>query len=371
MSVTKQELLSLKEENLKLKENFKKFMKNQERNKEFIVKEKVRNFMEEQETLIDNLNRKIDNFIVKKDASQHQKTVGGAVSQKRRKSDNFLLENENKAFKRPRIEPEIVKNNLENLINNPGLQHLAENIFSNLNYQDTTACQLINQSSEVIINNPRFWLKKFIQKGMSKKNQNDWLKAIQLTKNTAFAKSICMYLKRSFCLAKISDVPCYVNEDIIEKSSELINELGPLFGPSGPSSFFKEYANVEEEPKYQKYEKYIPGCIQICAAIGLNNYRALRNDLLYRKRLMQKAAEHGHLGVIKALAPLLENPNASSDEDKWTPIYIASRSGHLEIIKFLVPLANNLTSTAIDQAKYIATLYHHDQVLKYLSDLPV
>ena len=67
----------------------------------------------------------------------------------------------------------------------------------------------------------------------------------------------------------------------------------------------------------------------------------------------------------------IENPNTSPDEDKWTPIYNASRNGHLEIIKFLVPLllADNPTSTAIDLAKNIA--YHHDQVLKYLSDLPV
>ena len=60
MSATKQELLSLKEENLKLKENFRKFLKKHESNKKYITKEKVKEFMEDQETLIDNLNQKID-----------------------------------------------------------------------------------------------------------------------------------------------------------------------------------------------------------------------------------------------------------------------------------------------------------------------
>ena len=33
----------------------------------------------------------------------------------------------------------------EKFITNPGLQHLAENIFVNLNYQDLKTCLLINK----------------------------------------------------------------------------------------------------------------------------------------------------------------------------------------------------------------------------------
>ena len=177
---------------------------------------------------IDNLNQTIDNFIYKKDESQHHKPTKGTVSQKRRRSDICPLENEeneNKACRRRRFEPAIVKNSLENFLNNPGLQHLAGNIFSYLNFQDLLSCQLINRSSEVIINNPRFWLKKFMQKGMSNENKNDWLKAIQLTKTTDLANNICLYFKRSFCMAKTADVTYYVDEEIIEKSSESMNKL--------------------------------------------------------------------------------------------------------------------------------------------------
>ena len=35
--------------------------------------------------------------------------------------------------------------NFEKFITNPGLQHLAENIFVNLNYQDLKTCLLINK----------------------------------------------------------------------------------------------------------------------------------------------------------------------------------------------------------------------------------
>ena len=42
-------------------------------------------------------------------------------------------------------------NTLEKILNNPGLQHLAENIFDNLNFEDLVVCLEINQSSERIL----------------------------------------------------------------------------------------------------------------------------------------------------------------------------------------------------------------------------
>merc|ERR1712183_738130 len=93
----------------------------------------------------------------------------------------------------------------------------------------------------------------------------------------------------------------------------------------------------------------------------------------YCRYMMVTAAGKGHLEVVKILAPLLENPNASPYDDEshplrnWTPIYKASRSGHLEIIKFLAPLSDDLTPEAINEAREIADLYNHDHVLRYFS----
>ena len=117
MFATKPDLLSLKEENLKLNGNFKKFLKKHEANKKYITKEKVKEFVEHQEILIENLNQKIENMIVKDD-NRYQKTgtTAGVVSQKRKRSEFFPLGNENKASKRPRIKPEFAKNSLEDFI---------------------------------------------------------------------------------------------------------------------------------------------------------------------------------------------------------------------------------------------------------------
>ena len=334
MSVTIQELLPLKEDNLKLKENFKEFWKKHESNKKYIFKEKVKEFLEQQEILIENLYHKIENIIDKDNDRYNNKTgIVAPVPQKRR-SEISSLGSENKVFKRLSIEPKIVKNSLENFIINPGLQHMAENIFSNLNYKDITACQLINRSSKLILDNSKFLLKKFVQNGMSKKNQNDWIKAIQLTRNTKFERNIYLYLKRSFRMKKMMDIPCYIDKEVIEKST------------------IYQLSQIEQQicrPANQEHiEKYVPGWIQMLAA---NDYNIHNN--IQRKRMMFAAVLGGYLEVVKTLAPLMENPNAPLGRQNdifqmtWSPLAFASKHGRLEIIKFLVPLSTNLTFEVI------------------------
>ena len=121
--LVRQKLRILKEENLKLKENFKNFLKKYEENKKFITKIKIQEFIEEQDTMIDNINEHIDDVIAKADE-----------------------ENGPRPSKRIRKEKSVEESYyFEKFITNPGLQHLAENIFVNLNYHDMKTCQLINK----------------------------------------------------------------------------------------------------------------------------------------------------------------------------------------------------------------------------------
>ena len=52
---------------------------------------------------------------------------------------------------------------MEKLLKNPGLVHLAENIFNNLSDEAMEICRYINQSSREILNNINFWLRKFVK----------------------------------------------------------------------------------------------------------------------------------------------------------------------------------------------------------------
>ena len=107
-------------------------------------------------------------------------------------------------------------------------------------------------------------------------------------------------------------------------------------------------------------EDFGPGCFQVLAAT--------ENATNQWPLFMQLLAQYGKLSMAKALCPLLSNPNGD-DEEKKTPIYLASRHGQLEIIKFLEPISDNLTANAIQLAIQKARLYDHDHVVKYLNSL--
>ena len=88
---------------------------------------------------------------------------------------------------------------MENIITNPGLQHLVENIFLDLNYENLKKCQLINhQATNQLLENPMFWIKKCIRNGflVSEECLNDWTNAIQSArrKSDKEEKHIVAYL---------------------------------------------------------------------------------------------------------------------------------------------------------------------------------
>ena len=105
---------------------------------------------------------------------------------------------------------------MENFIINPGLQHLAETIFLNVEVKNLFICENINWASKKILENSNFWLKKWRVRGLSKKNHEDWKKAIQLTQNTPFEANIKLYMRKVMKKKAGIDITCYVDENSIK-----------------------------------------------------------------------------------------------------------------------------------------------------------
>ena len=84
---------------------------------------------------------------------------------------------------------------MEKIISNPGLQHLAEKVFWNLDVEDLRICGQINQSCKQILKNPMFWLRKF--RYLSQESQKDWIKIIQSMTSSDCEKIIIPYMQRS------------------------------------------------------------------------------------------------------------------------------------------------------------------------------
>ena len=103
---------------------------------------------------------------------------------------------------------------MEAFVTNPGLQHLAEKVFFNLNVEDMKICAEINQSCKQILENPMFWLRKF-EGCLSKKNQREWIKIIQSSvENSKKEKSIISYLQWNLKKNVLVDLPCYTRPTV-------------------------------------------------------------------------------------------------------------------------------------------------------------
>ena len=104
------------------------------------------------------------------------------------------------------------------ITNSPGLQHLAEYIFKNLNYMDLEKCAQVNDSWKNICENPYFLLSFCIHNGHLEANKIAWQQNIlkvmknadqkNLEKLITFLKRILNHNKYGKC-AKQFCIFCY------------------------------------------------------------------------------------------------------------------------------------------------------------------
>ena len=159
----------------------------------------------------------------------------------------------------------------------PGLQHIAETIFLQLDHTILSKCGKVSRSWENIVKNPWVCFKACVQKGLlTVRQQKKWAKVIQASLNS---------------------------QEISEVSDEYLTLIhsGHFSKPWSRSPF------------------HVKG--PICKAY-------------------MKAVSEGNKNVVEILAPLMENPNASG-LDGMRPMDKAAMNGHSEIVRILAPLLNN------------------------------
>ena len=61
----------------------------------------------------------------------------------------------------------------------PGLHHISEQIFLELDHETISICQKVNAFWKTILDNPMFWLKKCLEHGLPAEYYLEWTKLIQ------------------------------------------------------------------------------------------------------------------------------------------------------------------------------------------------
>ena len=72
-------------------------------------------------------------------------------------------------------------------------------------------CEQINQSTKDILDDPLFWIKWLIERGLSRENQILWIEGIQSVKNSEKEQQIILYLKWKLKNVGTFNIPFYTS----------------------------------------------------------------------------------------------------------------------------------------------------------------
>ena len=234
---------------------------------------------------------------------------------------------------------------MDQILKNPGFQHILEMILLNVDYKDLLACEMINKSCQEILENPIF-LKKLTLRGMSKKNQDDWYDAIQITENrTVYGKKLNLvpYLNKIMKNGHVSDIPCYIDEKILnEIESERLNNVHDIF--------LCKYGYIPG-CRYYHWKSEIcnigPGKIQVYSILMENFRHYSAMDLILESVQPQSMRRvwRDNVGMVKEFQPMYKGP---------------------EIVEVLLPFINDSPAHIVREAIETAEKYGHHEAARIL-----
>ena len=245
-----------------------------------------------------------------------------------------------------------------------------------------------------------FWLKKWIQRGLSKKNQKDWIAAINDTKDKELIKIVLLYFKKILKKRNFMDVPCFIdrrrqsmrflqrNQKSLEKHyhqafedkdmgslqilAALMENVNVPF-PSESSRFLKSFAGWRPT-QVAAYLNW-PQILNVLAPLSDNLNDPYPDDNAGLTPMFD-AASRGHAEIVEVLAPLLANPNTPL-VNNLTPFGKTAINGHLNVVKILAPYEDDLNAPQfimnsgkrIMSVMEIAAMEGHLEVIKFLAQL--
>ena len=153
------------------------------------------------------------------------------------------------------------------------------------------------------------------------------------------------------------DIPCFIDEESMKRVDQVTQSKG----------IEEAYGHILGDFLFSK--RNVIGCVQLLAPM-VENPNLLPNCYW---TFMRWAVENRNIEFIKALAPLIDNPNEPNSEvdPDWddTPINTAIRRGDTEIFKILAPLSSNLNKKicAIVTPLELAELYKRKDIVEILN----
>ena len=233
----------------------------------------------------------------------------------------------------------------EKITKNPGLHHIAEDIFKFLNKKSLMNCRLMNKSWKEVLDHSMFWLKMMEAENVPEDLISSWKTLIQELDNEQLSQDFVLALIKMFSSTKaIAPLEMVLALGQTKKYTNLVEFI--LEHIDSSSKVDVQYGFRPKGKKVTLFKGLYP--IHLAAMFGLTellkkllkNYDSPVIKSEYGSTLLHCSAFNGHLAIVKFLANLTENP-LTPNQFGVTPIHDAAFNGQLETLKFLANLTEN------------------------------
>ena len=220
---------------------------------------------------------------------------------------------------------------MEQFFTNPGLVHIGEKIFQNLDYQSLVICQNVCQTWKIILENPDFWIKSFVtvpkiilqqenasSSATENKNSNhetsaaaEWDYLIKNTFETSLKSNVLKVVIAQKETEKFIRSPLYMALKV--KDLDLINHLLSIFlkkTENDPTSWTFSKNTLAENIKESKI-KCLEAVLEALESMHVSN---LVTPIIYDNEQ--------EVGLMKTLIQhILRNFPSNSYMDRYTFVY--------------------------------------------------
>ena len=255
--------------------------------------------------------------------------------------------------------------NMDKFIKIPGLQHISEDILKLLDKNILIQCRLVNSSWKTVLEQPRFWLKKFKLEKLPLDGQESLKALVKKLKDDQMAKNSANDLLEYFNLEnKLSGLAQRLRNDELLKEFVLLmikiykgkeNNLlkiavrlkGGYTDPITPNELRISRYSLKDTNKYQELIKFI------IEHDNLNNKFNLVVSVTESHGTIVGDATTIHLAALFGFTEVLQklNNKRHTPLDGWTGIgnykhgclccfELAAMGGHLDTMKYLVSITD-------------------------------
>ena len=219
---------------------------------------------------------------------------------------------------------------MENLLRNPGLQHIVEKFLKVLGHVDIASFRLLNQNCKHIVDYPEFYLMKLShQENVPKDLIKEWRHLILKLNDEEIRHDLMLELFKMTCRS-LSKYPLQLAYDLSDEKRRL--DLAKFIIENSPMANYVKAKKGYVGNLSPIHLAAMYGYVETANRMISNNSTESNPSDIHGITPIFLAAEYGNLEIVQILMTLTSNPNVAGYLGQ-TPIHRAAERGYLEIVR--------------------------------------